>query len=106
PTFSISPVRIHFWLVAIRLAGGVSSPVKYFFIGAIPAPMSNNDLSSLGTREKLGIIKCSFSLKKSKNSFLISCKPIGFISTPLVFVDLLKNLLFCREDLKFYTFGL
>ena len=36
PTFSISPVRMHFWQVVMRLLGGVSIPAKYGFSGAIP----------------------------------------------------------------------
>ncbi len=54
PTRSMSGVRMHFWHVVTRLLGGVTSPVKYFFIGAMPELMSSRLLSSFGISEKLG----------------------------------------------------
>ena len=45
PTFSISPVRIHFWQVVTLVLGGFSAPVKYGFSGAIPALISRRLLS-------------------------------------------------------------
>ena len=56
--FSISPVRMHFWQVVTRLRGGVTSPVKNFFMGAMPELMSSRDLSSCGTSGKLGSRRC------------------------------------------------
>ena len=65
------------------MPGGVFSPVKNFFNGAIPAPINKRDGSSLGTKEKLGATMCPFSLKYSRNSRRISCKPKRFIATLL-----------------------
>ena len=48
PTRSISGVLMHFWHVVTRFLGGVTSPVKYFFIGAIPELMSKRLVSSFG----------------------------------------------------------
>ncbi len=66
PTFSISPVRIHFWQVVTLVLGGISAPVKYGFSGAIPALISRRLLSPCGIREKLFITKMSFALDKVK----------------------------------------
>jgi len=54
PTLSMSGVRMHFWQVVTRRRGGSASPVKYFFMGAMPAPMSRRLLSPWGISEKLG----------------------------------------------------
>ncbi len=74
PTRSISGVRIHFWQVVTRLRGGVTSPVKYFFMGAIPLLISKRLLSSLGISEKLGSRRHPFDSKNernfSRNSFI------------------------------------
>ena len=57
PTRSISGVLIHFWQVVTLLLGGVSSPVKYFFRGAIPAFIRRSELSFIGTSGKDFILK-------------------------------------------------
>src|SRR5699024_12221199 len=85
PTFSISPVRIHFWHVAIRLLGGISCPVKYGFNGAIPELMSNKLLSLCGTSEKLFMARCPLLSKNSKNIFLSWFTPYGCIALILLF---------------------
>ena len=36
---------MHFWQVVTRVLGGVTSPVKYFFMGAIPELISSRLLS-------------------------------------------------------------
>ena len=48
---------MHFWQVVTLLRGGVTSPVKNFFIGAMPEFMSSSDLSWSGTSEKLPSLK-------------------------------------------------
>ena len=75
PTFSISPVRIHFWHVVTLFLGGISCPVKYGFNGAIPELINNKLLSLFGTNEKLFITRCSLLSKKFKNIFLSSFTP-------------------------------
>ena len=79
PTRSMSGVRIHFWQVVTRLRGGVISPVKYFFIGAIPLLISRRLLSSFGTREKLGSLKQPFDSKNERNFSLNSLSPVHCI---------------------------
>jgi hypothetical protein len=62
--------------------GGVSSPVKYFFIGAIPEFIRRRDLSLLGTREKLGSLICPWLSKKERNFSLKSFSEVHFIIFP------------------------
>ena len=57
---------MHFWQVVTRVEGGVTSPVKYFFIGAIPEFIKRRDLSLLGTSEKLPRRKCPFDSKNDR----------------------------------------
>jgi hypothetical protein len=45
---------MHFWQVVTLFLGGITSPVKNFFIGAIPELISKSDLSLFGTSEKEG----------------------------------------------------
>ena len=59
--------------------GGVTSPVKYFFIGAIPEFISKRLASFFGTRGKLPSLTQPFDSKKLKNFSLISFNPIFFI---------------------------
>ena len=55
PTFSMSVVRKHFWTVASRGWGGVSSPRKYGTSGCIPAVVSSTDASvAAGTSDAEG----------------------------------------------------
>ena len=82
PTRSISGVRIHFWQVVTRFLGGVTSPVKYFFIGAIPELISNKLLSSLGINGKLSKRRCPFDSKKERNFSLSSFNPFHFYTHP------------------------
>src|SRR3989338_2768425 len=73
PTSSMSPVRTHFWILAILFPPGCSSPNKYGTKGCIPAVVKSAVGSvSPGTREDDGMIECPLSLKNSKNFFLIS----------------------------------
>jgi hypothetical protein len=71
--------------VQTLLRGGVTSPVKYFFIGAIPEFMRRRDLSLLGIREKLGSLKCPFLSKKERNFSLKSLSEVHFIVFSPVF---------------------
>ena len=57
---------MHFWQVVTRFEGGVTSPVKYFFIGAMPEFISSKDLSLLGTNEKLFSRICPFDSKNER----------------------------------------
>jgi hypothetical protein len=52
--------------VVTLFEGGVTSPVKYFFIGAIPEFMSKRELSLLGTSEKLERRKWPLLSKKAR----------------------------------------
>ena len=76
PTRSISGVRMHFWQVVTRFLGGVTSPVKYFFMGAMPELISKRLLSPLGTKEKLFSRKCPFDSKKDRYFSRISFNPV------------------------------
>ena len=62
---------------------GVSSPVKYFFIGAMPAFMRRRLLSPSGMSEKLGSLRCSFVSKKERYFSLMSLRPVHSIAMPL-----------------------
>ena len=59
---------MHFWQVVTLVEGGVTSPVKYFFIGAIPELIKSRLLSLFGIREKLGSLKCPL-LSKNERYF-------------------------------------
>ena len=67
---------MHFWQVQTRFFGGTSCPVKYGFNGAMPALIKSRLLSLCGTREKLGIAKCSL---LSKNSRKLRRKSLTFV---------------------------
>ena len=41
PTSSMSRVRTHFWLLAMRRLGGVCSPMRYGMNGTMPAMVNN-----------------------------------------------------------------
>ena len=75
----MSGVRMHFWQVVTRLRGGVTSPVKNFFIGAMPELMRRRDLSPFGTSEKLGRRKCPLLSKKLRYFSLSSFNPVHCI---------------------------
>jgi hypothetical protein len=62
---------MHFWQVVTRFLGGVISPVKYFFMGAIPEFMSKRLLSFCGISEKLGSLKCPL-LSKNERYFSLN----------------------------------
>jgi hypothetical protein len=62
--------------VVTLVRGGVTSPVKYFFMGAIPAFMRSRLLSPWGTREKLGNLKWPFDSKKERYFSLSSLVPV------------------------------
>ncbi len=79
PTFSMSPVRMHFWQVQTRCLGGSSSPVKYFFIGAIPEFMSSRERSFTGMSEKLLRRRCPFDSKNERNASLRSLSEVHFM---------------------------
>ena len=66
---------MHFWQVVTRFFGGVTSPVKYFFIGAIPELISSRLLSPWGISEKLPSRRCSFDSKNSRNFSLVHLVP-------------------------------
>ena len=70
---------MHFWQVVTLFLGGVTSPVKNFFIGAIPEFIRSKDLSLLGTKEKLGNLRCPFDSKKLRYFSLKSFKDVHFI---------------------------
>ena len=71
------PERI---IISVTLVlGGVTSPVKNFFIGAIPEFIRSKDLSLLGTKEKLGNLKCPLDSKKLRYFSLKSFKDVHFI---------------------------
>ena len=70
---------MHFWQVVTLFLGGVTSPVKNFFIGAIPEFIRSKDLSLFGTKEKLGILKCPLDSKKLRYFSLKSFKDVHFI---------------------------
>ena len=57
---------MHFWQVVTRSLGGVDSPVKNFFMGAMPEFISRRLLSPWGIREKLGSLRCPFDSKKRR----------------------------------------
>ena len=59
--------------------GGISSPVKNFFIGAIPELIRRSDLSLFGMREKLGSLICPLLSKKERNFSLSSLSEVHFI---------------------------
>jgi hypothetical protein len=54
PTSSMSPVRKHFWIDVIRMAGGASRPSMYGIICCMPAVVSSTLGSLNGTRLELG----------------------------------------------------
>ena len=56
-----------------------SSPVKYFFIGAIPEFIRRSDLSLFGTREKLGSLKCPLLSKNERYFSRKSFNEVHFI---------------------------
>ena len=87
PTFSISPVLIHFWHVVTLFLGGISWPVKNGLRGAIPELISKRLLSLCGTSDADGSLKWSLDSKNERNFSLISFTPNGFI-----FYILLKNI--------------
>ena len=64
---------------ANAVARGLFLPVKYFFIGAIPEFIRRRDLSLLGTREKLGSLKCPLLSKKERNFSLKSLSEVHCI---------------------------
>ena len=70
---------MHFWQVQTRFLGGVTSPVKYFFMGAIPEFIKRSDLSLLGTSEKLGSRKCPLLSKKERYFSRKSLREVHFI---------------------------
>lgn len=61
------------------LAGGVISPVKYFFMGAIPELISSKDLSFCGISEKLGSRKWPLLSKNARYFSLNSFSPVHCI---------------------------
>ena len=61
------------------MLGGVTSPVKYFFMGAMPELMSSRDLSFCGIREKLGRRKCPLLSKNDRYFSRNSLRPVHFI---------------------------
>ena len=75
----MSPVRMHFWQVVTRRRGGSTSPVKYFFMGAMPELMSSRLLSPWGISEKLGRRRCCLLSKYSKNFSRNSFNPVHCI---------------------------
>lgn len=79
-TCSISGVRMHFWQVVTRVLGGVTSPVKYFFMGAIPELISSRLLSPWGTSEKLGSRRWPLLSKKDRYFSLKSFNDVHSIS--------------------------
>jgi hypothetical protein len=67
--------------------GGTSSPVKYFFMGAIPEFISSRDLSLLGISEKLGSLRCPLLSKNERYFSLNSFKDVHFILvSPQIFL--------------------
>ena len=48
------------------MLGGVTSPVKYFFIGAMPELIRRRLLSSFGISGKLGRRRCPLDSKKER----------------------------------------
>ena len=75
----MSPVRMHFWQVVTRRRGGVTSPVKYFFMGAMPELISSRLLSPWGISEKLGSRRWPLDSNYSKNFSLSSFNPVHCI---------------------------
>jgi hypothetical protein len=57
----------------------VTSPVKYFFIGAMPELISSRLLSSFGISEKLGSRRCPFDSKNDRNFSRRSFSPVHSI---------------------------
>src|SRR5699024_282391 len=80
----MSGVRMHFWQVVTRFLGGVISPVKYFFMGAIPELISRRLLSFWGISEKLGSRKCPLLSKNSKYISRKSFNPVHSIGSILL----------------------
>jgi len=72
--------------VVTLFLGGITSPVKNFFIGAIPEIIRSNDLSLFGTSENEGRRRCPllskneryFSLKSFNDVHFILKIPFGF----------------------------
>ncbi len=70
---------MHFWQVQTRLRGGMTSPVKNFFIGAMPELMRSRDLSPFGTSEKLGKRRCPLLSKNERYFSRKSLRDVHFI---------------------------
>ena len=68
---SMSTVRTHFWMLAARGHGGVSSPRKYGLKGTIPALVSNR-VGSVGINDADGRTVWPRAAKKSTKARLIS----------------------------------
>jgi hypothetical protein len=65
--------------VVTLLRGGISSPVKYFFMGAIPELIRRSDLSFIGTKGKEGSLKCPFDSKNERYFSRSSLSEVHFI---------------------------
>jgi hypothetical protein len=72
--------------VVTLLRGGISSPVKYFFIGAMPELIRSRDLSFIGTRGKEGSLRCPFDSKNERYFSLSSLSEVHFIVNSLAFL--------------------
>src|SRR3954452_2032736 len=67
PTFSMSPVRIHFWQLAARLKLGSPSPMNSRLNWFMPAGVKST-VGSLGTRTSLGRRTQPLDSKNSRNA--------------------------------------
>src|SRR3954452_15295232 len=65
PTFSMSPVRMHFWQVVARVKLGSPRPMNSRLNWFIPAGV-NSTVGSLGTRTSLGRRTQPLEAKKSR----------------------------------------
>src|SRR6202000_194491 len=65
PTFSMSPVRRHFWQVAARVKLGSPRPMNSRLNWFIPAGVEST-VGSLGTSRSLGLRTQPFEAKKSR----------------------------------------
>ena len=82
PTSSMSVVRKLFWLLVMRRAGGVCSPVKKGLKGTMPALVNSSVGSPAGINDALGIWRWPFSVKNRMKEFLTSSPFMGLPAGP------------------------